>query len=148
MQHHQAGLARTICHGDTHVGNTYVLPDGTPGLVDWQLAAQGHGMHDVTYLIVTALSVAQRRAHERELIAHYLDRLATAGVHAPPTFDEAWLEHRRAAVWGLYIGWLTTPIANYGWDITVCNHIRLVTAYRDLDTAAAIADLPDPPARS
>lgn len=27
-------------------------------------------------------------------------------------------------------------------DITVMNHIRLLTAYRDLETAAALADLP------
>ena len=106
-------------------GNTYRLPDGTGGLVDWQLSVRGFGCR-----------------HERALLAYYLDALRASGVRTAPDADAAFLEYRRAAVWGVYIGWLTTPIENYGWDVTVMNHIRLLTAYRDLETAAAIADLP------
>lgn len=142
VQAHQARLPRTLVHGDMHAGNTYRLPDGTGGLVDWQLSVRGFCLHDVTYLLVTALSVEQRRRHERELLAYYLEALRAAGVRNAPDLDAVFLEYRRAAVWGVYIGWLTTPIDNYGWDITVMNHIRLLTAYRDLETAAAIADLP------
>lgn len=140
VQRHQATLPTTVCHGDAHIGNTYLI-GREPGFVDWQLTARGHHMHDVHYLIVTGLSVAQRRAHERELLAHYLDRLAAAGVTRPPSFADTWDEYRRAVVWGFYIGWLTTPVANYGWEITVGNHIRLAAAYQDLDTGAAIAVL-------
>ena len=142
VQAHQARLPRTLVHGDMHAGNTYRLPDGTGGLVDWQLGVRGFCLHDVTYLLITALSVEQRRRRERELLAYYLEALRAAGVRNAPDADALFLEYRRAAVWGVYIGWLTTPIDNYGWDITVMNHIRLMTAYRDLETAAAVAALP------
>lgn len=134
VQQHQARLPQTVCHGDTHIGNTYALPDGRGGLLDWQLASQGYAMHDVSYLVATALSVADRRAHERELLAYYREQLRANGVGDAPSLDELWIEYRRAMVWGVYIGWLTTPVVNYGWEITVMNHLRIMTAYEDLET--------------
>jgi hypothetical protein len=44
-------------------------------------------------------------------------------------------------IWGVYIGWLTTPVVNYGWEINVMNHLRLTTAYEDLDTAKLISEI-------
>lgn len=145
LQQHQSTLPQTVCHGDTHIGNTYFLPDGGVGLVDWQLLARGHCMHDVTYLLTTGLSVGTRRANQRALLAAYRDRLRSCGVSSLPDLDALFLEYRRAAVWGVYIGWLTTPIENYGWDVCVNNHIRLLTAYQDLESSAALAELPDAP---
>ena len=75
VQRHQSTLPQTVVHGDAHIGNTFLIPDGGAGLVDWQLCVRGFGMHDVTYLLATSLPVADRRAHERELIAYYADRL-------------------------------------------------------------------------
>ena len=143
VQARQARLPRTLVHGDMHAGNTYRLPDGTGGLVDWQLTVRGFCMHDVTYLLITGLSVEQRRRHERELLAFYRDELRAAGVADAPDPEATFLEYRRAVAWCAYVGWLTTPIDNYGWDVTVMNHVRLLTAYRDLETAAAIASLPE-----
>lgn len=143
LQKHQATLPRTLCHGDTHIGNTYLLPDGGAGLVDWQLMARGYCMHDVTYLLMTGLSVATRRQHQREMLDFYRARLVERGVHDAPSPETLWLEYRRAAVWGVYIGWLTTPTMNYGWDICLNNHIRLFTAYQDLGCSEALADLPE-----
>ena len=79
------------------------------------------------------------------MLAYYLQQLRAKGVANAPDMETAWLEYRRAAVWGVYIGWLTTPVENYGWDINVCNHVRLLTAYSDLETSAALANLPDAP---
>lgn len=138
VQQHQARLPQTVCHGDTHIQNTYILPDGRGGLLDWQLASQGFALHDVSYLLATALSVADRRAHERELLAYYREQLQVRGVAETPDLDKLWLEYRRAMVWGVYIGWLTTPVVNYGWEITVMNHLRVMTAYEDLETGKAI----------
>jgi hypothetical protein len=143
LQKHQATLPQTLCHGDTHVGNTYLLPDGSAGLTDWQLMARGYCLHDVTYLLMTGLSVGVRRERQRELLAFYRAELEEHGVADAPGLDTLWLEYRRAAVWGVYIGWLTTPIMNYGWEITVNNHIRLLTAYQDLECSVALADLPE-----
>ena len=140
LQRHQATLPQTLLHGDTHIGNTYFSPDGTGGLLDWQLLVRGYFIHDIAYLLTTALSIEARRQHERELIAYYLDRLAASGVTAP-SFDDAWLEYRRAAIWGVYVGWLTTPVANYGWEICVMNHLRLMTAYEDHGTVKLIEQI-------
>jgi aminoglycoside phosphotransferase (APT) family kinase protein len=141
VQRHQANLPQTLLHGDTHIGNTYLLPDGHAGLLDWQLMVRGHAMHDVNYLITTSLSIGDRRAHERELLAYYLDRLAANGVKTPPSSEDAWTEYRRTLIWGVYIGWLTTPVVNYGWEINIMNHLRLTTAFEDLDTATLVAEV-------
>lgn len=144
VQHHQSGLPYTLCHGDCHIGNTYLLRDGA-GLLDWQLTARGRYIHDVSYLIITALGVSERRISERGLLAYYLGRLNSHGVSGAPSLDEAWDEHRLAANWCLYIGWLTTPITHYGWEISVCNIIRLATAVADLDSVALASELPQAP---
>ncbi len=128
---------RTLLHGDTHVGNTYVLPDGSGGLLDFQLLVKGHPMIDVTYYLMTALDIENRRQHERALIQEYLDTLKTLGVDAP-TIAQAWHDHRVAALWGLVIGWLITPPVNYGETITTANLERLTQAVIDLDAFAAL----------
>ncbi len=141
LQAHQATLPQTLCHGDTHIGNTYRLPDDTGGLFDWQLASQGFAMHDIGYLLATGLTVAERRRHERDLLAWYRERLLAHGVAGAPSLDDLWVEYCRSMVWGVYIGWLITPVINYGWEITVMAHLRTMTAYEDLDTARLIAAL-------
>ena len=140
VQAHQATLPQTLLHGDTHIGNVYLLPEG-PGLLDWQLMVRGYCMHDVNYFITTALPVNLRREHEQELLQGYLNKLSDYGVTNPPSFDEAWVEYRRTLIWGVYIGWLTTNVANYGWEINTLNLLRLTTAYDDLDTASLVKDL-------
>lgn len=141
VQRHQATLPQTLLHGDTHIGNTYRLPDGKVGLLDWQLMVRGYCIHDVTYLITTALPVAVRRVEEHALLAWYRERLAAHGCQDVPSFEEMHLEYRLAVVWGVYIGWLTTPVVNYGWEICIANHIRLMTAFHDHDTARLLATL-------
>lgn len=131
LQRHQATLPQTLLHGDGHIGNSYLLPDGSAGLLDFQLTAIGHWAHDVNYLIVTTLDVEERRREERHLIAYYLERLAAHGVSDGPNIDAAFLEYRRALLWSFYVGWLTTPVANYGEALNRANLIR---------TGAAIAD--------
>ncbi|MCH9733047.1 MAG: ecdysteroid 22-kinase family protein [Actinomycetia bacterium] len=140
-QAHQAALPTTLVHGDCHIGNTFALPDGRRGLLDWQLTARGFCMHDVSYLIITGLSVADRRSNEDDLINYYRSRLAAAGVTDAPSFEDLRAEHRLAAAWCFCIGWLTTPLENYGWEINVANHIRLATAYRDLESKQALEAL-------
>jgi hypothetical protein len=143
VQQHQASLPCTLLHGDAHVGNTYKTKDGERGYLDFQLSARGFCMHDVSYTIVTSLAVKDRRQHELSLINGYRERLIELGVQAPPSVDFLFEEYRRAMAWNLYIGWLTSPTENYGWEITVGNLIRLASAYRDLDSAKAIDELLD-----
>ncbi|MET0369787.1 MAG: phosphotransferase [Sphingobium sp.] len=141
LQRQQATGPQTILHGDGHIANSYLLPGGRAGLLDWQLTARGSWAHDVNYLIVTALDVETRRVEERALVDHYLDRLHAQGVTDVPDRETAWLEYRRALLWSLYVGWLTTPIANYGEAINRANLTRTGTAVRDHDTLALVRDL-------
>jgi aminoglycoside/choline kinase family phosphotransferase len=141
LQRYQSRLPQTLLHGDTHLGNTYLLPHGSAGLLDWQLSVRGYCMHDVSYLLVTSLPIALRREHERTLLNRYRERLMALGVKSAPTAEQVWNEYRRAVVWGVYVGWLTTPVVNYGWEINVVNHLRLTTAYEDLDTARLVKEV-------
>ncbi|MGB8328788.1 MAG: phosphotransferase [Polyangiales bacterium] len=130
---------QTLLHGDPHIGNTYLLPDGHGGFLDWQLMVKGRWAHDLSYLLVTGLPSVERRKHERALIGFYLDELRRHGVDEPPDPDEAWLRYRQAAIWGLVIGWLITPTQNYGRETTAANISRLVTAVQDLETLQALS---------
>lgn len=142
LKRHQATLPQTLLHGDSHIGNTYTLPDGSAGFYDWQVFVRGFGMHDVSYLIVTALSIAQRRAHERDLIAYYREQLLANGVVDAPDLETLWLEYRRAMVWAVIIGWLGSTARSYGWELLVVALNRVATAYDDHGTRKLVANLP------
>lgn len=91
----------TLCHGDTHLGNLYEEPDGTPGFFDMQVN-RAPWFADVTYHLICALDMMDRRDWERSLLQHYLDCLAAAGAPAID-FDEAWDCYRREIAWGLFV---------------------------------------------
>ena len=55
---------RCLIHGDTHLGNLYILEDGTPGFFDAQVA-QTAWHHEVSYHIVCAADVADRQRRQR-----------------------------------------------------------------------------------
>ena len=141
VKRHQSRLPQTLLHGDAHFGNTYVLPDGTGGLLDWQVSARGFLMHDVGYFIPTALSVESRRAQERQLLSFYRDRLCSYGVEDAPDMETLWLEYRRSLLYGFDMGWLTAPRENYGWEVMVVGNHRTKVACQDHDTLRLIAEL-------
>jgi len=125
---------QTLLHGDTHIANTYLPPNGDGGLFDWQLLCRGNWAHDVSYVITTGLSIAMRRQHERELLAYYCELLRSKNVQNVPDANTAWYLYRKSIMWGLFIGWLITPPANYGEDITSANIRKLVQATQDLES--------------
>jgi Phosphotransferase enzyme family len=125
-----------VVHGDAHIGNAYVEADGRVGFVDWQTVAVGHWVHDVNYFVVSALDVPDRRAHERDLLGHYLKALATFGVSAPG-LDEAWSDYRRATVHG-FLGWLCNLDVWQPADVNTATYARFGMAMVDHDTYAAL----------
>lgn len=68
-----------LLHGDAHVGNSYVDAAGQPALLDWQCVSTGGWAFDVAYYLSSALTVEDRRAHERDLLAAYAACLAASG---------------------------------------------------------------------
>ena len=138
FQHEMEQQPQTLLHGDTHIANTYLLPekgDGSDGgLFDWQLMVRGHWAHDVSYVICTGLSIDDRRAHLDHLLKGYLADLADKGVSNAPDFDLAYSQVSRSIMWGLVVGWLITPPANYGEEITTANISKLVAAVMDLES--------------
>jgi hypothetical protein len=69
----------TLTHGDTHPGNLYVGRDGTPGFLDAQ-PRRSPWYHDVSYHMICALDIPDRRRWENLLLTRYLERLASLGV--------------------------------------------------------------------
>lgn len=90
-----------LCHGDTHLGNLYEESDGTPGFFDMQVS-RGPWQLEVTYHLVAAMDIVDRRRHDRELLRGYLAELRGHGISAPD-FETAWEAHRREVVYGLFI---------------------------------------------
>ncbi len=85
---------RTLIHSDVHLGNWYITGAGRMGLCDWACVCSGHWARDLAYALSTTQTVAQRCTQERELIARYLDALASSGGPRVP-FDEAFDDYRR-----------------------------------------------------
>jgi hypothetical protein len=85
---------QTLVHGDSHVGNTYALPDGRAGLLDWQVIFSTRGVREISYFVCGGLTPELRRTHERDLLQRYLDGLSNAGVADPPSFEQAWADYR------------------------------------------------------
>ncbi|MGE3691892.1 MAG: phosphotransferase [Novosphingobium sp.] len=131
----------TLLHGDAHVGNTYRLPGGEFGFLDWACVRRGNWAFDAGYFLVSALEVEDRQKHERELVEIYRQALEVP-VADLPSHEEAWLRYRSTPAYGL-AAWLgTSSSANYQ-SYPICTNMvrRYATAFLDLDTPAAIASL-------
>ncbi|MBG6120051.1 MULTISPECIES: phosphotransferase family protein [unclassified Sphingobium] len=99
-----------IVHADFHIGNLYLTSDGKPGALDWQTWSRGHWAHDVTYFLISALDVVDRRKWVEELMGYYLERLGAHGVPDVPAHADAMEVFRIHIVYGLFF-WLTNPVA-------------------------------------
>ncbi|TGD71274.1 aminoglycoside phosphotransferase family protein [Mangrovimicrobium sediminis] len=100
--------AATLLHGDTHIANIYMTPEG-PGFADWQLIKGANWALDIAYHINGVLPVELAEKHERELVAYYLGALGRHGG-SPPDMDTAWEDYCCAPPYGLYLWAVTTRV--------------------------------------
>jgi hypothetical protein len=107
---HTPGPGWTIAHGDAHVGNTFVDGEGRACLLDWQVTQFAPWWIDVGYHIASALEPDVRAANERDLLRHYLDALAAAGVATVPAGDDAWDGYRKGVVHGFFLWGITVYV--------------------------------------
>lgn len=89
-----------LVHGDYRLDNLLFPPDGGPSVaVDWQTLSLGLPARDLAYVLGTGLAVADRRAHERDLVASYHAALEGYGVASYPA-ELAWDDYRFAMLQG------------------------------------------------
>lgn len=128
----------TIVHGDSYLGNTYLKPDGHRIWLDWQMVRKGHAWRDVSYFMVGALTIEERRACERDLLAVYREALVATGAQDVADADTIWEHYRRWAMYGLQ-AWMGTK-DHWGQD----NHAMIENfsvATADLDTLVLLESL-------
>jgi len=88
-------MPATLCHGDSHIGNTYRTAEASSGLFDWQEVHKMNGMRDVAYFIAWAFRPQNRRLHEKALLKRYLEKLGATGTTTPlPELDAAFDQYR------------------------------------------------------
>lgn len=131
----------TLLHGDAHVGNTYLVPDGDLGFLDWACVRRGNWAFDVGYFIVSSLDVADRRVHEADLVEEYRQALDVPADDKPTT-EQAWLRYRTTPPYGLAVWVATGSSVNYQ-KPQICSNLvnRFASAFLDLDTPAALGTL-------
>jgi Phosphotransferase enzyme family len=129
----------TLLHGDSHLGNTFAWPDGTSGLLDWQVIWQGPGLREVSYWMTTGLEPDMRRTHEKDLIARYLEGLKAGGATDVPGPDVAFERYRlfAAEAWDATAMTINWPGLQAQQNADAAFR-RTCTAVEDLETAAQI----------
>jgi hypothetical protein len=137
----QQGPASVI-HGDAHIGNLFD-DHGRTGFLDWGILCVGAVLRDVSYFLCMALSVEDRRRHERELLRHYLD-VRAAGGGAPIGFDAAWRAHRVHAAYAVVA---CCQIVAFPEDVSEARRVfseaflaRAEAAIADLEARAALRE--------
>jgi len=118
-----------VVHGDTHAGNVYEYPSGQ-AFTDFQMVQRGCWALDIAYHIAAVLTVEERVRSEKDLLRHYLDRLAAHGA-TPPTWDEAWHLYSMSVLYGYYLWGITQFVQP---DIIVEFVHRLGSAAADHDS--------------
>lgn len=122
-------------HGDEHLGNFYIEPDGTPGFIDYAGRPDAWNL-GFTYFLLHALDALDRRQWERPLLARYLDQLRRHGVDAP-TFEDAWLVYRATSIF-LLVLWINNSPRWQPEAINTANCARAALAVLDHDAFALL----------
>jgi len=126
-----AGHGMVIVHGDEHLGNLAMEPDGTPIFYDFLARGEPWPLGLVRFLIPT-LDILDRRAWEKSLLTGYLADLQRFGAPTP-SFEEAWLAYRAAAICPLMI-WLNNSSTWQPEATNTANAARAAAAVLDHDS--------------
>lgn len=81
--------AQVLVHRDYHCRNLMVLPDGTPGVLDFQDAVMGPITYDLVSLLRDAY-VTWPEDLQIDWAARYWDQARRAGLPVPERFDAFW----------------------------------------------------------
>lgn len=131
----ESAMPYCVSHGDAHVGQGYVLPDGSVDFLDWQCVMKNSWANDVAYFVGSALTIEDRRAYEKDILAFYLSELTARGV-AVPSFADAFELYRVYAFHG--IGWVCCKPEMQSEENCAAIAERFAAAVLDLDSIAAV----------
>jgi len=127
-------------HGDYRLDNL-MFDKQRVWAVDWQSVSLGNPIRDLSYFLATCLSIDDRRAHERNLIAAYHDKLVSYGV-SNYTLDQCFDDYRHGmlqmpliAIFGCAYGSRTER----GDQMFAAMIKRGCAAMRDVDTLSLLA---------
>lgn len=127
----------TVMHGDAHPGNTY-FRNGAAGLLDWQAVRRGHPSRELAYTLVTSMTPAERRGHQRDLLDVYRQALS-AGGGPELDRDDLWHRYRQGALYGYVAALITAGMGGMQAEGIALEGLRRgVTALEDLDTVAVL----------
>lgn len=100
---------RTLLHGDTHLGNVYFTAEGHTRFLDWSAYHFGSCFHDLVYFMSSILTIEDRRAHEMEVLDHYLETLhRLGGPKLDRNDEELMVEYKRS-----YLTNIIWPVCGY-----------------------------------
>ena len=102
------------------------------------MVRRGNWSQDIGYFLVGALTEADRRRAERDLLNEYRQALVLP-VEAKPSADEIWRLYRASAAYGLAV-WLST-LGTDGWQAPAISTLlvqRYAAAFAELDTAQVL----------
>lgn len=137
MWAHDDARVPTLLHGDCHGGNLFFEQDGSPGFLDWQCTFPGAPGHDHAEFLLSSLSVEDRRANDRNLIAHYREVLVANGVEDAPSLDSLFLSYRQN-IMHMMASSVMNPYDMQTQEVTDTTATRSLHAALDLDMISAL----------
>ena len=141
-----ASRPRTVVHGDFRADNMFfrdTQPEDRFAVIDWQVMMQGSGAFDVAYMLSGSFGIADRRQHERDLLAIHHRGLLAAGVQGYSPAEAA-DDYRLCTLLGW--GWPVVAIGSLDMandrGVAMFNAWteRAMTAVMDLDAGALLPD--------
>jgi hypothetical protein len=140
-------LPKVISHADTHLGNHYEEPDGTPGFFD-SMPQKEPVYFDLAYTIGCGLDPYDRKRWERSLVGHYVDEIGRHGVRLD--YDQTYYYYSLFLHQGYIVFIINDPV----WQTPAFNTVnvwRFCQAMIDNNTKelfdAAFAAADKPPVR-
>lgn len=134
----------SVTHGDYRLDNLMFPPTGAGvSAVDWQTTSTGPPLRDLAYFLGTSLTTELRRENESDLVAGYLEALASHGVEheAGRAFDDyrlGMLQGPMITVLGRIFATAEPSAAADGMFLAMAT--RSCAAIRDLGSLDLLAD--------
>jgi Phosphotransferase enzyme family len=94
---------QTFVHNDFRLDNIFFTPDGSPIVIDWQLAGRSRGTQDVAYLLSGSMTEEALRNSWRDLLSRYHTTLVANGVRGY-SFGQCLRDYRQSLLYTIAPG--------------------------------------------